>query len=231
MSKNYQIINSEYVNNGGGNMVGVFTAWMPAENRTLFVNVGEGAITVTTVDHIRHDVDVELESITVAMAEYYCAEAPVDNEYFVMMRYCLAKYLIMANEYSLVTFDWLPLSVQCQITDEQREAVESAVEIWNSDTDRYFLYTGKCATFTDTNGKQFTIDVLPVTEKLLMDIDEFIDSINRELAVDTEEEIEAFYNMQWEITFGKHKLTIDNCAAIFNGITYMLNDLKEELLS
>jgi len=40
-----------------------------------------------------------------------------------------------------------------------------------------------------------------------------------------EETMEKFYNTQWHITFGEHKVVVDNGATIFQGILSILKDI------
>ena len=96
MIKNYKIVAEEYVNNGGGNMVMVYTVWLPDEKRELYVNVDEENTTVTTVNHIGCSLEIDdycaITLLTVDNFHWY-HDGVATNTYASIAARCYAKYL------------------------------------------------------------------------------------------------------------------------------------------
>ena len=145
---NYQIMNHEYLNTGGHCMVSVFEVWLPDENRTVFVNVGEGDCTITTVNHIMNDIEIDdFDKITVATLSYRESdEYALNNDYFELCRYCLFEYLKKNCKYMGYTqslpFVWLPAVYQQQMTNKERQYVEEVFgDYFNTDGYTVYIFT------------------------------------------------------------------------------------------
>lgn len=127
---NYNVISHNYENTGGHCMISVFEVWLPDENRTVFVNVGEDYCTITTVNHIMSDLEIDdFDKITVATLNYKESDNyTVTNEYFELCRYCLFEYLKKDCKYmgyaESLPFVWLLPVYQQQISDLERQFVE-----------------------------------------------------------------------------------------------------------
>lgn len=127
---NYNVISHNYENTGGHCMISVFEVWLPDENRTVFVNVGEEYCTITTVNHIMSDLEIDdFDKITIATLNYKESDdCTVTNEYFELCRYCLFEYLKKDCKYMGYTeslpFAWLLPVYQQQISDLERQFVE-----------------------------------------------------------------------------------------------------------
>ena len=145
---NYQIMNHEYLNTGGHCMVSVFEVWLPDQNRTVFVNVGEEYCTITTVNHIMSDLEIDdFDKITVATLNYGDSDdCTVTNEYFELCRYCLFEYLKKDCKYMGYTeslpFAWLLPVYQQQITNKERQYVEDVFgDYFNTDGYTVYIFT------------------------------------------------------------------------------------------
>ena len=96
MIKNYKIAAEEYVNNGGGNMVMVYTVWLPDEKRELYVNVDEENTIVTTVNHIGCSLEIDdycaITLLTIDNFHWY-QDGVATNTYASIAARCYAKYL------------------------------------------------------------------------------------------------------------------------------------------
>lgn len=129
-------------------MVSVFEVWLPDENRTVFVNVGEGYCTITTVNHIMSDIEIDdFDKITIATLSYKDVdEFTVTNDYFELCRYCLFEYLkkdCMYGCYSeSLPFAWLLPVYQQQISDLERQYVEEVFgDYFNTDGYTVYIFT------------------------------------------------------------------------------------------
>ena len=129
-------------------MVSVFEVWLTDENRTVFVNVGEGYCTITTVNHIMSDLEIDdFDKITVATLNYGDSDdCTVTNEYFELCRYCLFEYLKKDCKYMGYTeslpFAWLLPVYQQQITNKERQYVEDVFgDYFNTDGYTVYIFT------------------------------------------------------------------------------------------
>lgn len=129
-------------------MVSVFEVWLPDENRTVFVNVGEGYCTITTVNHIMSDIEIDdFDKITIATLSYRDVDDfTVTNDYFELCRYCLFEYLKKNCKYMGYTeslpFAWLLPVYQQQISDLERQYVEEVFgDYFNTDGYTVYIFT------------------------------------------------------------------------------------------
>lgn len=157
---NYQIMNHEYLNTGGHCMISVFEVWLPDENRTVFVNVGEEYCTITTVNHIMSDIEIDdFDKITVATLNYKeTDDCTVTNKYFELCRYCLFEYLKKDCKYmgyiESLPFVWLLPVYQQQISDLERQFVEY-------EYGDYFDTDGYRVTIPTEDGERKVTEVIP----------------------------------------------------------------------
>lgn len=125
-------------------MVSVFEVWLPDENRTVFVNVGDELCMITTVNHIMSDFEIDdFDKITVATLNYRASDdCTVTNKYFELCRYCLFEYLKKDCKYmgyiESLPFVWLLPVYQQQISDLERQFVEDEYDGY-FDTDGYHV--------------------------------------------------------------------------------------------
>lgn len=109
-------------------MISVFEVWLPDENRTVFVNIGERYCTITTVNHICNDVQIDdFDKITVETLSYDYNDA--SSKYFDMLRYCLFEHLKKhckcMNYKDDLPFEWLLPVYQEQVRDSERVYTEN----------------------------------------------------------------------------------------------------------
>ena len=145
---NYNVISHNYLSTGGHCMISVFEVWLPDENRTVFVNVGEKYCTITTVNHIMSDLKIDdFDKITVATLNYMESDdCTVANKYFELCRYCLFEYLKKDCKYMGYTeslpFVWLLPVYQQQITNKERQYVEEVFgDYFNTDGYTVYIFT------------------------------------------------------------------------------------------
>ena len=126
-------------------MVSVFEVWLPDENRTVFVNVGEGDCTITTVNHIMNDIEIDdFDKITVTTLSYREPdEYAVTNDYFELCRYCLFEYLKKDCMYGCyresLPYEWLLPAFKVQVLLIERQFVEDECS-GTFDTDGYHVW-------------------------------------------------------------------------------------------
>ena len=105
MIKNYNIAAEEYVNNGGGNMVMVYTVWLPDEKRMLYVNIDEENTAVTTVDTVRglsqFDIDeiggYDAVTLLLVYNSHWWHDGINENQYANIAAHCYTHYMQEIN--------------------------------------------------------------------------------------------------------------------------------------
>lgn len=125
----YRVISHNYRNTGGNMMVSVFQIYLPKDNRTVFVNCGEHSASMTTVDYINNFEPEDYDEITIESVDFGC---DIDNSgcpviYEDVFRYCMIEWLksdCKHYQYRMgIAYDWLPMAVQMQISDFQKNFV------------------------------------------------------------------------------------------------------------
>lgn len=87
----FKVLHYDYLNTGGNTMVGIFTVWLPARNRTVYILANEEGCGMTTVDYISNDIDIEdFDMVTLDNVNW--ERLTGDEEFFELYRYCLNEY-------------------------------------------------------------------------------------------------------------------------------------------
>lgn len=141
-------------------MVSVFEVWLPDENRTVFVNVGDELCMITTVNHIMRDIEIDdFDKITIATLCYSASDdCTVTNKYFELCRYCLFEHLKKDCKYmgyiEPLQFVWLLPVYQQQISVLERQFVEH-------EYGGYFDTDGYRVTVPTEDGEREVTEVIP----------------------------------------------------------------------
>jgi hypothetical protein len=86
----YEVILQEYFNSGGGCMVGIYTIYDSMLNRTLFLCINEEGGTLTTVDYIRGEIDMDGKMI---VDVFNVNELDPGVKHFDLYRSCFMDYV------------------------------------------------------------------------------------------------------------------------------------------
>lgn len=87
----FKVISYEYMNTGGGCMVGIFEVWLPTENCVRYVLVNEAGGNLTTVDYISNELGIDdYDEVTLDSVEWLNVTG--NERYFELYRYCLNEY-------------------------------------------------------------------------------------------------------------------------------------------
>ena len=152
---NYQIINHDYMNTGGHCMVSVFEVWIKDVNKTVFVNIGEEYITMTTVNHIWRDLDIDdYNDITIAEYMYCDGDYAEDGMDYELCRECLHEYLKKDCEYfehkEYLPFEWLLPEQQKLVENYKQHMLTYEIERYVTDGDALWIETESGATILVT---------------------------------------------------------------------------------
>lgn len=202
---NYQILTTNYINTGGNTMVSIFETWLPDENKTVFVNVGNDECTITTVNHLMNDIQINCyQEITVAAADYVQDE--LKCKYSELMMYCLFEYFKQEGNQGVlqaVRYSWLPEVFKVQITNEQREYTDETFGYF--ETDGYRVYT------STKDNEQLVLKPERQPKSLKETIQDSLSRLNDKLEID-----EVYMDSD---DLGQLRVTIDD-------LKYWLNNLE-----
>ena len=149
MKTKYQIINHDYINTGGNCMVSVFDVHFKAENVTRFVNVSDEYITLTTIDIINFDNDIDdYSAVTIDEANIRELNSTQTVKHLDLFKYCLIEHLKKdckhCDTFDYVLLEWLPDDfIKTKLNNKYE--VEYLIETHDGmlKTNGYFIYLPK----------------------------------------------------------------------------------------
>lgn len=204
----FKVLNYEYLNTGGNTMVGIFTVWIPALHQTVYALTNEEGCSLTTVDYISHDIEIEdYDEIMIDRCEY--DGLSTDSTYFELYRYCLNEYTKSDCKYFGCTRE-LPYYL---LSYELRSKLDMVYLEWCEENNRGLVATDG-----------YNIIVSPDyddTVEQLQDIKAFKDFH------DTTAGVEDFYNEEYVITFAGRTIRLPFMADVWDAIDEVLKTTIE----
>lgn len=102
---NFKVLDYQYLNTGGNTMVGIHRVWLPEEKKVVYVYTNEEGSTISTVDYIRDDLEIEdfgcYDEFHMDVVDW--GRITGNEKYFELYRYCYNQYLVDDCEYFGVT--------------------------------------------------------------------------------------------------------------------------------
>lgn len=87
----FKVLNYRYMNTGGNCMVGIFEVWLPEEKRVVYALTNEEGCTLSTVDYISHELDIDdYEELHIDVCDW--GRLTGHEKYFELYRHCLNVY-------------------------------------------------------------------------------------------------------------------------------------------
>lgn len=87
----FRILNYTYLNTGGNTMVGIHEVWLPDEKRVVYALTNEEGCTLSVVDYISNELDVEhYDELVIDSVDW--GRVTGLEKYFELYRYCLNEY-------------------------------------------------------------------------------------------------------------------------------------------
>ena len=140
--KYYNVLDHDYENTGGNCMVSVFEVWLTTENRTVYVMATDTDVAMTTVDHLRNNLEFDDSML---IDEINVVNLTRAHRYFELYRYCWFEFLKKDTAYfhepTVVHIDFLPPYLRDQITANYAK--------WLKDNDVEFIKTDGYKIITD----------------------------------------------------------------------------------
>lgn len=220
--QNFKILNYEYLNTGGNTMVGIFTVWLTEEKRTVYALTNEEGCNLAVVDYISNELDID---------DY--DELIIDNcvfsfltgteEYFDLYRYCLNAYNKSDCRYFGIS-RCVPYKL---LSDELQAKVDPDYYVWLEEHNYEVLTDG------------VDIVVHPDYDMLFTDPHEDDEDLQavKEWRVwhdglinkhTTDEEMDAFYEKKYRLTFNGKRVYLPFNADTFNKINELLDSVIRE---
>lgn len=221
--KNFKVLGYEYLNTGGNTMVGIFTVWLPGLKQTAYVLTNELGCTISSVDYISNEIDIEdYCEITIDACDFESL-CPVAT-YFELYRYCYNEYIKSDCKYFGITYP-VPYDL---LSDELQSEVHPKYLEWCKENNGGAI---------PTNGTQ--IIVHPDFDALFSDPHE--DDEDFKMVNDwrkwhnslinndtTDDELDAFYDKKYRLTFCGKRVYLPFTAETFNKIQDLLESVINE---
>lgn len=217
MNVPFKILHYDYMNTGGNTMVGIFTVWLPKERRTVYALTNEEGCTLSVVDYISHELDIDnYDDLYIDMCDF--GRLTGYEKYFELYRYCLNEYTKSDCRHFGITRA-IPYHL---LSDDLRKGVSYRYIVWlknhGHDTD------------VDTDGTRIIYhpDYDQDNEhlKAIKDFKAWHDGlINKDT---TDQELESFYDKVYRLNFNGKRVVLPFNADTFNKINDLLDSIIEE---
>ena len=207
----FKVLSFQYLNTGGNTMVGIFDVWLPEENRVVYALANEEGCSLSVVDYISNDLEVDDYSEFIFD---YCDYGRLTGheKYFELYRLCLNEFLYKDCKYFGYTRDvpWHLLSdaLQAQITDDYFRYLE---------TERDLMVT--------TNGKDIIVD--PDYEEPADEDNELEQIKEFKRWHDTIAGEEKYYDSKYKLTIAGHEVELPFFADVWNAVDEALESMIE----
>jgi hypothetical protein len=89
--RTFKVLDYDYLNTGGNTMDGIFEVWLPAELKTVFVYVNEEGYSMSAVDYIRKELEInDYDEVMIDAGDW--GRVTGNETYFELYRHCLNEY-------------------------------------------------------------------------------------------------------------------------------------------
>lgn len=209
--KKFQVLDYDYLNTGGNCMVGIFEVWLPEENRVAYALTNEEGVTLSVVDYISNELEVDdYDKFFIDYCDY--GRLTGHEKYFELYRHCMNEYLISDCKYFGYTKDvpWHLLSdeLQSQITDDYLKYIE---------TERDYMVT--------TDGKKIVVDPdydEPTADSSELELIKEFRRWHNTIAGD-----EKYYDSKYKLIIAGHEVELPFFADVWNAVDDALMSIIE----
>lgn len=208
----FMVLNYDYVNTGGNTMVGVFEVWLPDENKTVYALTNEEGCTLSTVDYIRNELDVDDYSLFI-IEDVSWDLISSEFGYYELYRHCLNEYTKSDCKYFGVTRRFiLPL-----LSDELQKQIPEGYLDWSHANSDGLIETDGNIIFTDPDYKPDIVQedgMLTLVKKFK----QFHDSTAA---------VEDYYCEDYVLSFAGHTVRLPFTADVWDAINSALETTIE----
>ena len=209
--RSFVILNYDYLNTGGGCMVGIHEVWLPATKQTVYVYTNEEGCNISLVDYIRNELPVDdYEELLVDYIDW--GRVSGYEQYFELYRYCLNEY----TKSDCQAFNQTRSLPYFLLSDELQQQVPAEYRQWLMANDIDWI---------ETNGKDIIVDEnyasIDEWDKMLEATKEF------KRWHDTTAGVEDLYSENYKLTFAGHEIELPYTADVWNAIDDALKSVIE----
>ena len=202
----YTILNYEYLNTGGNCMVGISEVWLPEKMQTVYVYVNEEGYTMSAVDYIRNELEIDdYDALTIEADDW--GRTTGHETYFNLYRHCLNEYIKDDCRYFKYTTQ-LPLHL---LSDELQKQITADYALW--------LEANEYDT-VETDGVKIVIspyyEIASDDEKLLNTVRAF-QQWHDSIAC-----CEEYYEKMYKLTFADKSIELPFVADVWDAVDNML---------
>lgn len=207
----FKVLNYEYLNTGGNTMVGIFTVWIPQDLRTVYALTNEEGCTLSVVDYISNDVEIDnYEDVMIDCINW--DDIASTDRYFELYKHCLNEYTKSDCKYFGCTRQ-IPYHL---LSLELRSKVDACYLEWCEENNNGCI---------ETNGVDIIIspeyDITVDTDNQLREIKDF------KAFHDTTAGVEDFYNEDYILTFAGKTIRLPFMADVWDAIDQVLETTIE----
>lgn len=202
----FKVLNYQYLNTGGNTMVGIHDVWLPEEKKVVYVYTNEEGGTISTVDYIRLDLDID--DYDELMLDYVdWGRITGYEKYFELYRHCHSQYLVDDCKYFGITrgipYHFLSIELQQQISTDYHKYCEA-----------------EHGGLIDTDGKKIIVypdyEQPTADDKKLKAVKEFQQWHNTTAAR------EEYYEEEYTLTFAGHTVKLPFYAEVWDAVDSLL---------
>lgn len=215
----FQIVNYEYLNTGGNTMVGIHEVWLPDELKTVYCFTNEEGCTISPVDYIRNEFDVDPSILN---ENYDWGRVTGYEKYFELLRRCWNDYTKDDCKYFGITRR-VPYYM---LSDELQKKVDADYLVWSEAESDGCIETNCVDIVEDPDYvSQFESE----TDKQLQEIKDFREWHNNLVnATTTDEELDALYLEDYTLTIAGRSIKLRYDADTFNHVDDLLKRVIEQ---
>lgn len=206
----FKILGYQYLNTGGNTMVGIHEVWLPEEKKVVYVYTNEEGSTISTVDYIRHDLDID-DYDELIMENVDWGRITGCERYFELYRYCYNQYLVDDCKYFGIT-----RGVQYHLLSDRLQKLV---------TDDYLKHlAADYGMLVETDGKIIVTDPdyePPAEDEALREIKDW-QRWHDDIPADNDLMCEM-YNKCYQLTLGDKTVRIPFYAESFEAVESLLN--------
>lgn len=213
----FKVLNYEYLNTGGGCMVGIFEVWLPELKQVVYALTNEEGCTLARVDYIRNDLEIEdYDELMIENVDW--GRITGHEQYFELYRYCLNEYVKSDSK----RFGYSKELPYFLLSDELQKQCTPKYLQWLADNG----YDG-----VETDGEKIKLNVYyelendyddalqRTEERLLKNLRDF-QQWHASIGAD-----EEYYNDDYTLTFAGRTIQMPFVADVWDAIDTMLESV------
>lgn len=215
----FTVIDYEYLNTGGNTMVGIHEVWLPEECKTVYCYTNEEGCTISPVDYIRNEFDVDPSILT---ENYDWGRVTGYERRFELLRRCFNDYTKDDCKYFGITRR-VPAYL---LSDELQSKIHVDYLVWSEAESDGLVSTNGVDIVEDPDFSARFEDAIDKELQDLKDFKEWHDNLINNRT--TDKELDELYESEYILTINGKSIKLRFDAENFNNINHVLKRAIEE---